>query len=198
MTLSDITASMKRYNDIITDGYVLVDFFSQGTYFEYAKPDNMENSSDIHAYPGITEDKKLVFYVIPSEYDVESTPHIETHVKECYLIHLLEGGHPLPDNVAQEMCNCWDNNYQTWIPDEVKQSKTGMFKAFIIPADDFISPVVRVNLALKMKAAAATDMVADVVVTNFEGTNVYNYDFADTVPPIPADQTNNFYLLSLV
>lgn len=197
MTLTYVTDCMKAYNDIINDSHALVDYFSQGTYFEYTKPLDIVNSTHIHAYAGINNDKKLAFFMIPSEYDTEATPHVETHVAECELLHLYMGGNILPDVVAQEMCERWDENYETWIPEQVEFSAIGMFLAFKIPVEDFQEAVVRVNLALKMHPTALTSMVADVVVSNFDGTDVYNYDFAGTVPPYPAS-LNNYYLLSLI
>ncbi len=198
MTLNDITSCMQAYKNIITNGSTLVSYYKQGYYFDYTKPTDIVNSTHIHAYAGITPQKKLVFFLIPSEYDVQGTQHVETHVAQCNIISVVTGGTILPDAVAQAMCDRWKDNYTTWIPSQVAGAPIGMFLAFAIPVEDFVASTVRVHLALKLDSTAVTGMVADVVVANQNGTAVYYYDFATTVPPLPSTLVNSYYLLSLV
>lgn len=190
---------MQAYNAIIGNSTDLADLFSQGTFFHYTKPD-LSGSSDVHAYPGITKKKELVFFLIPSEFDVEDTKDIASHIETCYIQKLPPhvGGNILPVDLAHEMCERWRIHYDTWIADQVALSPNGMFTAYSIPAEDFDSPTVRVTLALRLSASALDVMEADVVVTNHDGTAVYNYDYATTVPPLPATLAPSFYLLSLV
>ncbi|KOS07830.1 hypothetical protein AM493_18545 [Flavobacterium akiainvivens] len=197
MTLTEITTAMKAYNNIINDGNALVELYKQGSYFDYMKS-HLHTSDNVHAYPGINDKGELIFFVIPSHYDTSSTTDITNYIAVCPIQHwLLGGGNVLPVLVAQEMCERWINDYETWIPAQVPTTN-GMFLAFKIPAEDFETSTVRVNLALKKRAAATTGLAADVVVTNMNDTEVYSYDFAHTVPPMPQTLTNSYYLLSLV
>lgn len=200
MELKEITAAMKAYNAILNDTDSLIGAFKQGSYFEYTLYTTMATSTHVHAYPGIDENGKLLFFMIPSEFDNAGTDHIETYVQPCYMMQVpLGGGNRIPNFEAQAMCNRWLDEFQTWIPDEVTHTEHGLFQAFQIPFEDFEVSGTWVNLALRLDPLATTGRKADVVVTNLTETDVYNDDYAQSVPPFgPSALQSSFYLLSLV
>jgi len=198
MTLTSVVNSMKAYNLILDNSVLLVDAFKQGSYFYFDLPSYAATSASMHAYPGIHAGK-LKFFLIPSNYDAHGVPNIENYITVCAVERNLQGNR-IPDREAAALVTCWDNNYETWIPDEVTNSPYGMFKAFSIPMADFEVINTRINLALKPSATATSSFTADVVVTNVEQTDTYYDDFAQSVPPYPTPSalTSGFYLLSLV
>ena len=200
MEVKVIAQSLANWAAISKQSDKLVEYLSQGNSFIYNLPAYAVSSPNIHAYPAI-HNSKLVFLLIPSQYDNELyAKQISKYVVVCPVGYLVEGGYGsdrIPAGVAKARMTCWDENYTAWVPKQAA-STDGIFMAFSISNEDFEVDNVIINLALKANGEEAVPFTADLVVTNREASKVYYDDFVTAVPPYGASAaSNSFYLLSL-
>jgi hypothetical protein len=198
MDTTIIAQSLNNWKDIATQGDKLVDFLSQGNCFFYNRPDNTKTDGQIHAYPAIY-DSRLVFLVIPAEYDNQQyKEQLSKYVEVCPLVFVSpNGSNRIPDGVAKERVENWDKHYNSWVPKQ-SATTTGIFMAFTIAVEDFEVKETIVNLALMANGEQDIPFTADVVISNKEANKVYYDDFAKSVPPYSLTATaNSFYLLTL-
>ena len=203
---SIIIDSLQRWEDIRQDESELLSYLKQGNCFEFTDrfddPKYCEPSKYIHAYPGI-HDGKLEMFVIPSAYDSEATKDIAKYVEVCEvspdpmpLYDPMTHNDRISHATAVRRVDRWDKDYATWIPEKIATTE-GVFKAFAIPAQDFVSQKVKVRFALQDDAGQPMGFKADMVVACKEGKTIYE-DFARPVPPYsPSITKASFYLLSL-
>lgn len=199
---ADINDSIVNYLNIITDSELLVTLFEQGNCFAYNPSLLSEETTHVHAYPGIFEGQ-LHFFMIPAEYDNKDSYNdgsMATNTQVCLVFDSskLASSQRIPFYVAQARINNWLDNYTTWIPAEVS-SEYGMFKAFDIRKEDFESEDDLVFLGLEQDKEATSGFVPDLIVANPDNASavVVFDDFVEPVPPFNStQQMESFYILS--
>lgn len=191
--LQKIIESIKEWNLLIkyekTD--LILSLLEQGDYFNYEIQD-IENSKNIHIYPGITEEK-LHFYCIPCEFDSEKYKDtIANYIKQCNVYKSIQNSNEITEEEALKRIQNWKTYLKEWLP---KQSHTtnGIFKAYIVPTEDLLnSDKVFAYFALKNNQSD-TQFSADLILKK------ENNKYYDTVRPVPPfDPIDNLFLLNSI
>lgn len=195
-----ISANMNRWKDAVKrkDNDYIVSLFEQGNAFRYVIPTNIKQEAVLHVYPGITEDSKLLFYVIPAEYDTPAhAADYQNYTKACPIESGLGGGNEISDLVAKARIQNWKDNYPTWIPAQ-NATINGVFLAFAIDAIDFKVKNTYVTLGLIANGEQVVPFNADLIVSNIETADIVYADMSQPVPPFGASAAaTSFYLLTL-
>ena len=204
MNRSEIIDSLSNWQAILNNNQDLIDVLGQGNSFIFELPNYISSSQYIHAYPGIYDDK-LIFLLIPSEYDNSTyNANFDSYVTVCEIKDSASA--PISSVVstatvnritateAQGRMDKWDDIYDTWIPQQTATTD-GIFQAFAIPLESFEVAESAVNLGLDSKSGIT--YTAELIVTNKTSTDVYYDNFARPVPPYsPSISQESFYLLS--
>lgn len=201
MNDNDIILSINEWTELVgkkdsTSATTISKLFENcGNCFEYNKSDIPAGSTLLHAYPGIYKEK-LYFFVIPQEYDNENyVGSFYKYTIACPVYYNLESNR-IPESEAKARMKNWQNNYKTWIPDQL-MSDVGMFQVFKVDTIDFEFDKSLVNMGLCSQKELTLDR-ADLIVTNLDSTKVNVYDdYSVPVPPYgPAAAQTDFYLLN--
>ena len=202
MDKDTIVNSLKEWQNARSESGKLVDYLSQGNCFNFTHYKCDEPSLYWHAYPGIYNGE-LKAFVIPSAYDKEDTHDIASYVEVCNIFYdpsnaiLPQTSDRISAETAIRRADRWEKDYAKWIPKKVATNE-GVFKAFAIPSQDFVTPDVKVRFALRTDAGQPMDYQADMIVACNEDKTIYE-DYATPVPPYsPSISQESFYLLSLV
>lgn len=202
MDKNSIVNSLQKWEDIRHNSPELVSYLSQGNCFSFTNNQYQDTSKYMHAYLGINEGK-LKMFVIPSAYDNENTADIAKYVEICDvfsdptpLVNPLNSDN-IPAATAIKRVDRWDKDYAEWVPKKIV-TPDGIFKAFAIPTQDFVTPEVKVHFALQDEVGQPMGYNADMVVACKEEKTIYE-DYATPVPPYsPSIVKASFYLLSQV
>lgn len=203
MNKDDILKSLQKWEEIRRDSSSLVDYLKQGNCFKFTNHKYPASSRYRHAYPGIDEGK-LKMFVIPSAYDNSKTEDIASYVEVCDVFvnsepiyHSMNNHDRISHTKAARRVDRWNKNYTTWVPKDVATTE-GIFQAFAIPSQDFVTEKVKVHFALQKDKKDTEKYNADMVVACDDGTTIYE-DFSRPVPPYGKDNpASSFYLLSQV
>lgn len=203
MTRTEIIAALSNWKAIALDDKALTDYLSQGNSFIFQYPSYVSVSDFIHAYPAIHENE-LYFLMIPSEFDKQAyDSDFDQYVTPCKLISRSSvpestlitrtGNNRITSIAAQLRTDAWDNNYTTWIPQQLATTH-GIFMSFAIPIDSFEATEIQLNLGLRLNAT-----IADLVLITQPEKDLFYYDnFAKPVPPYTVQNPQiNFYLSTL-
>ena len=201
MDKDTIINSLTEWESVRSDDAKLIDYLAQGNCFNFTDKKYHEKSTYWHAYPGIYNGE-LKAFVIPSAYDKKGTHDIASYVEVCSMFHAPSSGiipqinDRIPAETAIRRVDRWEKDYSVWIPKKVSTTE-GVFKAFAIPSQDFVTPQVKVRFALRTDVGQPMDYQADMIVACNEDKTIYE-DFAEPVPPYkPGISQDSFYLLSL-
>lgn len=192
-----ILDSITKWKDISHNGPELLNYLAQGSCIFYTYY-NVHQSHEIHAYPGIYEDK-LYFFMIPAAYDNEAHKDTFSNYTEVCLVSPVPyaGSHTIEDTDAMLRMERWEQHYESWVPKQA-ESEQGIFLAFNISVEDIEVPDVLINLALKVHPENESIFMADLIITNRTESRVYFDDYTTPVPPFSAVLTpQSFYLLQL-
>lgn len=197
MDTNTIKASIANWTAICNNSAQINYYFGQGDCFTYEHKNYSLPSANVHAYPGIYQGK-LYFFLIPATYDNAAySTTIAQYTTVCPIQTVLGGpSDRVSAAVAKQRIKAWDSNYNIWVPQQVNSS-VGIFKAFVIPTQDFEAQTSLVSLALKGNSSAAGGFKADLIITNNLGTQIVYDDFVEPVPPYGPSiyAQSNFYLL---
>jgi len=194
--LDTVVKSIQNWNAIKNDKNKLLYYLKEGDHFSLSHID-IGTSLDIHAYCGILNDK-LVFFLIPSEFDNKSQmpDTIVEYITTCPIHPRNDNDvpHEIPEKEAKKRMLNWKKDLTEWVPKQINTTD-GIFQAFAIPSDDinnFGEPIA--NFALK-DSSNPTGYTADlVIIDTTEKGNIY-YDTVRPVPPFPP--VSDFFLLAL-
>jgi hypothetical protein len=164
-----------------------------------------------HAYPGISEDGELKYYMIHALYDTEEyfEKGILEYIVECKILRLGEQliGSPISPAEANRLIGNWEKNHKEWIPKQT-DSTYGMYRAFAIPEADIPQEKPLIGFfALKENLNGIeqedSNLVADLVFWDLKYQTFLHsesyYDLARPVPPFKKGSAlaeENFYLLT--
>lgn len=191
-----IKQSIQNWIAIINDADAVNEKFLQGNCFNYDVSPDLLSDGQVHVYPGIFEGR-LLFFVIPAQYDNENYEDvIGEYTAVCPIVFNLGGSHEISEPVAQARMLAWQDNYQTWVPQQIA-TIDGLFQAFVVDTVDFQAKKVIVSLALKT-SVDKPEFVADLIISNDMKDYISYDDFTHPVPPYgsAAMAKENFYLLS--
>ena len=196
--LSDVLSCMQEWESIRNNSSQVVNFLNIGNSFSQL----CKNSSSVlHAYPGVSQQNNEFFmFLIPQQEDKQQddTALFEA-ITVCPVERMVGDPEQIPENIAKERIDNWNENYQSWANDEVirKLGTNGIFQAFYMPSS-YMQPDKNyiTYFALKGDAQSSASFDADLITTNEEGTTAY-YDTVKPVPPFSAAPESDFYLLQL-
>ncbi|AXG72924.1 hypothetical protein DVK85_01225 [Flavobacterium arcticum] len=204
MDKDSIVNSLQKWQDIRQDSSELVNYLGQGNCFTFMSHKYKGISKYCHAYLGIHAGC-LKLFMIPSTYDNKDTIDIASYVEVCKVfpdpipmtaptpMHLDR----IPSATAVTRVDRWEKDYTVWVPKKVTTTE-GVFTAFAIPTQDFVTPEVKVRFALQTETGQPMGYNADLVVACKEMKIIYE-DFVTPVPPYGSGITQaSFYLLSLL
>lgn len=198
MNTVTIKESIQHWIAIREDATSINQQFVQGNCFSYDVPSYIDTSEEVHVYPGVNEGQ-LYFFVIPAAYDKDEYSDVISDYTEVCPIQTIVGGgndHEITSAEAQARILAWENNYQTWVPQQIA-TVDGMFEAFSVAVQDFETQKVVMTLGLKESDKKGV-YSADLIVTNDMGNLVAYDDFSRPVPPYSATASiESFYLLSV-
>ncbi|WP_296145317.1 hypothetical protein [uncultured Flavobacterium sp.] len=211
MTLDQIRESIGRWNALRDqkDADKLNALFANGNSFYYQRnvlgEDGASRSAYIHVYPGVTNNK-LMLFLISANRDNElqdlSSEGILPYITVSPLLESPGLGSEIPEQEALLRIEAWEDDHVTWIENQV-ETKENIFQAFAIPSGDVeLGRKLKIFFALKLNAGNVA--TADLVVyeKSDDGGLTPNryYDMARPVPPFRPDgglQIQDFYLLSI-
>jgi len=179
----------------------IVDLFENGNSFRYVVPKYADKSSVLHVYPGIVPSgtgEKVVFYVIPAEYDTAAySSNYQQYTKTCLLEYDMSSNR-IPNSEAKFRIEQWKKHHHTWIPNQ-NATPDGLFLAFVLDRKDFEFRDTYVTLGLQTNGEQTVPFTADLIVTNIDDdTDIVYDDFSTAIPPYgPSAAASSFYLLSL-
>lgn len=201
----EIIDGISSWQSILNSDSDIISFFNNGNSFRYTLPANASSSAYIHVYP-VLRDGVPSFFVIPSEFDnaaYDST--IEQYVTDYKISKnavVEESGvvststaNRIPDTEAQDRISAWDNDFATWIPQQVATTD-GIFQAFAIPIGSFEVEKSTIHLALQPGKELATAEL--IVINQNDDREIFYDDFVRPVPPYGAAlPQSDFYLFQL-
>jgi hypothetical protein len=165
-----------------------------------------------HAYPGITDDGELKYYMIHAIYDTEEyfERGILEYIVECKILRFGEHlvGSPISPAEADRLIGNWEKKHKEWIPKQT-DSIDGMYRAIAIPEADIPDDKPLIGFfALKenlngIEQEQDSNLIADLVFWDLKHQAFLNreiyYDLARPVPPFKKGSAlaeENFYLLT--
>jgi len=184
MTSAEITQSIANWENDRQNTAKLLGYFHQGNAFAFTIPAYAAASPKIHAYPGIYNNA-FYFFMVPSNYDKDQYVNtINQYTTVCKVQTIVGGGNIDSKEALLRIAN-WNNNYNTWVPQQVNSS-IGIYEAFAIDIADFEVQSTKVSFALKSTPQATVSYAADLIVTNNIGNVLAFDDFVQSVPPFGA------------
>jgi len=198
--LKKIVKSIQKWDAVRKTNSEALTYLQQGNCFCF---DGMDKgtSTTLHAYCGIT-DSKLVFYLIPSEFDTPETQQevILNKIITCPVQRIVGESPEIPEEEAKRRIKYWKADLEEWLPQQIS-SEFGLFEAFAIPVADVMGSDGNANTLLKYtayfaleKSPSAAGYSADLVLLD-NHDNVF-YDTVRPVPPFPP-KDGIFYLLDI-
>ena len=201
MQLNQILDAMRNWNNARNAQGVstIKNLFDNANMFNFSNPGNVSANSYTHFYPGIVNNK-LVMFGIDAQYDNSAYANtIANYVQACNgatgdpTTPSGQGNIPVQD--ALNRINLWRNNYPNWIQNNI----TTIFQCFVMPNADMQNGT-NFNSFFALKQSG-NDQIADLIIEDTNGGTIAFYDTVFIVPPYnssgPTAQPN-FYLLSLL
>lgn len=212
MTLDQIRESIAAWNTLRSqkDATKLDALFANGNNFNYERnvlgEDGASRSAYIHVYPGVTNNKLMLFLISANrdnQTQDESTEGILPYIAVSHLNESSNVGGEISTQEALHRIEAWEDDHTTWIANQV-ETRENIFQAFAIPSGDVeVARKLKIYFALKPNPEGG-DAIADLVVyeksNDGELTPSRYYDMARPVPPFRPDgglQQSDFYLLSI-
>ncbi len=194
MTLDEILDCLRSWEEYRQKPDELSVLFDKKNTFYFRYQDTW--GCNMHAYPGIDDEGKIWYFVIPKIYDkVEYRDDLLQYIEQC-LLQEQPLGEEISPTEAEHRINNWLEEHPTWLPAQA-ETQNGIFQAFDIPKEDLNVEELTSYQALAT-ADNPTGYRADLVIDDgIANTGAY-YDTVRPVPPFKSslDQAS-FYLLTL-
>jgi hypothetical protein len=210
MNLNEITTAISLFASKRNQAGLatMTSWLNQGNMFSYPRDNNNQpypgdSSANVHAYPGITSNGSLVFFVISGYLDVPSNPNIAANITVCQIAtgqaSSGQGGNITPAEALNRINN-WALYHNNWIASNIS-TPNSIFQCFVIPQEDSAQGTTHnAFLALESNSTAPGGFEADIIVQDVDSAKIYYMDTVGFCPPYGSGSMSpaRFYLLSLI